>query len=198
VSRALRCALERRAASALSASSLKVKGCRQGTQLQQRTKGGGRYGTGYTPKDVAICGGSVWFTGGQTEAVYARVAERSKRAPVRAAGLSAALRREARGSSSNNFGWFCFGAFGQYGEFGPGFEQLLDQLAEDGADEAAKRCLIPNRVVAKGAQLRMLQQRVVPCAAQQERRAIPKKGVGKFYFHTKNRLGRQKKMIVTR
>jgi hypothetical protein len=43
------------------------------------------------------------------------------------------------------------GAFGQYGELGPGFEQLLDQLAEEGADEAAKRAyLIPNRVVAKG------------------------------------------------
>jgi hypothetical protein len=28
-------------------------------------------------------------------------------------------------------------AFGQYGEPGPGFEQLLDQLAEEGADEAA-------------------------------------------------------------
>jgi hypothetical protein len=39
-------------------------------------------------------------------------------------------------------------ASGQYGEFGPGFEQLLDQLAEEGADEAAKRYLIPNRVVA--------------------------------------------------
>jgi hypothetical protein len=39
-------------------------------------------------------------------------------------------------------------AFGQYGELGPGcFEQLLDQLAEEGADEAAKRYLIPNRVV---------------------------------------------------
>jgi hypothetical protein len=36
-------------------------------------------------------------------------------------------------------------AFGQYGELGPGFEQLLDQLAEEGADEAAKRYLIPNR-----------------------------------------------------
>jgi hypothetical protein len=33
-------------------------------------------------------------------------------------------------------------AFGQYGELGPGFEQLLDQLAEEGADEAAKRYLI--------------------------------------------------------
>jgi hypothetical protein len=41
-------------------------------------------------------------------------------------------------------------AFGQYGELGPGFEQLLDQLTEEGADEAAKRYLIPNRVVAKG------------------------------------------------
>jgi hypothetical protein len=34
------------------------------------------------------------------------------------------------------------------------FEQLLDQLAEEGADEAARRYLIPNRVVAKGVQLR--------------------------------------------
>jgi hypothetical protein len=32
-------------------------------------------------------------------------------------------------------------AFGQYGELGPGFEQLLDQLAEGGADEAARRSL---------------------------------------------------------
>jgi hypothetical protein len=56
-------------------------------------------------------------------------------------------------------------AFGQYGELGPGFEQLLDQLAEEGADEAAKRYLIPNRVVAKGVlQLRMLRQRVVMTA----------------------------------
>jgi hypothetical protein len=49
-------------------------------------------------------------------------------------------------------------AFGQYGELRPGFEQLLDQL-EEGADEAAKRYLIPNRVVAKGVQLRLLRQR---------------------------------------
>ena len=55
-------------------------------------------------------------------------------------------------------------AFGQYGELGPGFEQLLDQLAEEGADEAAKRYLIPNRVVAKGVQLRLLRQRVVMTA----------------------------------
>jgi hypothetical protein len=51
-------------------------------------------------------------------------------------------------------------AFGQYGELGPGIEQLLDQLAEEGADEAARRYLIPNRVVAKGVQLRLLRQRV--------------------------------------
>jgi hypothetical protein len=55
-------------------------------------------------------------------------------------------------------------AFGQYGELGPGFEQLLDQLAEEGADEADKRYLIPNRVVAKGVQLRLLRQRVVMTA----------------------------------
>jgi hypothetical protein len=55
-------------------------------------------------------------------------------------------------------------AFGQYGELGPGFEQLLDQLAEEGADEAAKRYLIPNRVVAKGVQLRLLRHRVVMTA----------------------------------
>jgi hypothetical protein len=35
-------------------------------------------------------------------------------------------------------------AFGQYGELGPGFEQLLDQLADEGADEAAKRYLVPH------------------------------------------------------
>jgi hypothetical protein len=34
-------------------------------------------------------------------------------------------------------------AFGQYGELGPGFEQLLDQLAEEGADEAAKSSSSP-------------------------------------------------------
>jgi hypothetical protein len=55
-------------------------------------------------------------------------------------------------------------AFGQYGELGPGFEQLLDQLAEKGANEAAKRYLIPNHVVAKGVQLRLLRQRVVMTA----------------------------------
>jgi hypothetical protein len=57
-------------------------------------------------------------------------------------------------------------AFGQHGKLGPGFEQLLllDQLAEEGADEAAKPYLIPNRVVAKGVQLRPLRQRVVMAA----------------------------------
>jgi hypothetical protein len=55
-------------------------------------------------------------------------------------------------------------AFGQYGELGPGFEQLLDQLVEEGADEVAKRYLIPNRVVAKRVQLRLLRQRVVMTA----------------------------------
>jgi hypothetical protein len=55
-------------------------------------KGGG----GATPKAVAKCGGSAWFSGGPTEVVLARVAARSKRTPVRAAGLSAALRQEAR------------------------------------------------------------------------------------------------------
>jgi hypothetical protein len=54
--------------------------------------------------------------------------------------------------------------FGQYGELGSGFEQLLDQLAEEGADEAANRYLIPNRVVAKGVQLRLLRQRVAMTA----------------------------------
>jgi hypothetical protein len=49
-------------------------------------------------------------------------------------------------------------------ELGPGFEQLLDQLEEEGADEATKRYLIPNRVVAKGVQLRLLRQRVVMAA----------------------------------
>jgi hypothetical protein len=54
-------------------------------------------------------------------------------------------------------------AFGQYGEHsGPDLaEQLLDQLAEEGADDAAKRYLIPNRVVAKGVRLWLLRQRVV-------------------------------------
>jgi hypothetical protein len=55
-------------------------------------------------------------------------------------------------------------AFGQYGELGPGFEQLLDQLAEEGVDEAAKRYLILNRVVVKRVQLRLLRQRVVMAA----------------------------------
>jgi hypothetical protein len=35
----------------------------------------------------------------------------------------------------------------QCGELGPGFEKVLVQLAEEGADEAAKRYLIPNHVV---------------------------------------------------
>jgi hypothetical protein len=52
-------------------------------------------GGGATPKNVATCGGSAWFTGGPTEvvakAVWARAAARSKRAPVRAACPSAAL-----------------------------------------------------------------------------------------------------------
>jgi hypothetical protein len=34
----------------------------------------------------------------------------------------------------------------------------MNQLAEEGADEAAKRYLIPNRVVTKGVQLRLLRQ----------------------------------------
>jgi hypothetical protein len=55
-------------------------------------------------------------------------------------------------------------AFGQYGELGPGFEQLLDQLTEEGADKAVKRYLIPNRVVEKGVQLWLLRQRVVVTA----------------------------------
>ena len=64
-------------------------------------------------------------------------------------------------------------AFGQYGELGPGFEQLLDQLAEEGADEAAKRYLIPNRVVAKGVQLRLLRQRVVMSAQKAQADCAP-------------------------
>jgi hypothetical protein len=40
----------------------------------------------------------------------------------------------------------------------------LRELAEEGADEAAKRYLIPNRIVAKGVQLRLLRQRVVMAA----------------------------------
>jgi hypothetical protein len=63
-------------------------------------------------------------------------------------------------------------AFGQYGELGPGFEQLLVQLAEEGADEAAKRYLIPNRVVAKGVQLRLLRQRVVMTAQKAQADAL--------------------------
>jgi hypothetical protein len=55
-------------------------------------------------------------------------------------------------------------AFGQYGELGPRFEKPLDQLAEGGADEAAKRYLSPSRVVAKGVQLRLLCQSVVVTA----------------------------------
>jgi hypothetical protein len=49
-------------------------------------------------------------------------------------------------------------AFGQCGELRPGFEQLLDQLAEEGADKAARRYLIPSHVVAKGVQLTRLQR----------------------------------------
>jgi hypothetical protein len=72
-------------------------------------------------------------------------------------------------------------AFGQYGELGPGFEQLLDQLAEEGADEATKRYLIPNRVVAKGVQLRLLRQRVVMAA--QKAQADPIEDLCAFCAH---------------
>jgi hypothetical protein len=41
---------------------------------------------------------------------------------------------------------------------------LLGQLVDEGADKAAKRHLIPNHVVAKGVQLRLLRQRVVMTA----------------------------------
>jgi hypothetical protein len=55
-------------------------------------------------------------------------------------------------------------AFGQYGELEPGFEQLLDQLAEERADKAARRYLIPSHAVSKGVQLWLLRQRVVMAA----------------------------------
>jgi hypothetical protein len=61
------------------------------------------------------------------------------------------------------------------GELGPGFEQLLGQLAEEGANEAAKRYLIPNRVVAKGVQLRLLRQRVVMAAQKAQADGCAKK-----------------------
>jgi hypothetical protein len=66
-------------------------------------------------------------------------------------------------------------AFGQYGELGPGFEQLQESWTswrrqEQGADEAAKRYLTPNRVVAKGVQLRLLRQRVVMTAQSKGKR----------------------------
>jgi hypothetical protein len=63
-------------------------------------------------------------------------------APAGGGALAAAAQRAAWAGGVKPL------AFGQYGELGPGFEQLLDQLAEGGADEAAKRHLIPNRVVA--------------------------------------------------
>jgi hypothetical protein len=60
--------------------------------LNYSSGGGGR-----TPKDVAKCGGSAWFTGGPTEVVagvvQARAAARSKRTRARAAGLSVALKK---------------------------------------------------------------------------------------------------------
>jgi hypothetical protein len=40
----------------------------------------------------------------------------------------------------------------------------MDQLAEEGADEAARRYLIPRHVVPKGVQLRLLRQQVVMTA----------------------------------
>jgi hypothetical protein len=49
------------------------------------------------------------------------------------------------------------------GNYGTGFEQLLNQLT----DEAANRYLIPNRVAAKGVQLRLLRQWVVMTAQKQ-------------------------------
>jgi hypothetical protein len=97
--------------------------------------------------------------------------------------VAAAAQRAGRGEATPL-------AFGQYGELGSGFEQLLDQLAEEGADEAAKRYLIPNCVVcsiAKGVQLRLLRQRVVVTAQKAQadvllhrlHYALPATGVGR-------------------
>jgi hypothetical protein len=54
-------------------------------------------------------------------------------------GVALHRRRWGRGSGSSTSwgGGVKPLAFGQCGELGPGFEQLLDQLAEEGADEAA-------------------------------------------------------------
>ena len=41
---------------------------------------------------------------------------------------------------------------------GPDLSMLLDQRAEEGADKAARRYLIPSHVVAKGVQLTRLQR----------------------------------------
>jgi hypothetical protein len=52
-------------------------------------------------------------------------------------------------------------AFGQYGELGPGLEELLDTIAEAGASEAAERYLINRHLAAKSVHLRLVRQRVV-------------------------------------
>ena len=52
-------------------------------------------------------------------------------------------------------------AFGQYGELGPGFEALLSELAELGADQAAERYLLENPLAAVGVQKRLLRQVLV-------------------------------------
>ena len=54
-------------------------------------------------------------------------------------------------------------AFGQYGEWGAGFDGLVRAIAEAGADQAATRYMLANRGAAIGTQLRCLRQRLT-CA----------------------------------
>jgi hypothetical protein len=48
-------------------------------------------------------------------------------------------------------------AFGQYGELGPGLEELLDTIAEAGAEWY----IISHHLAAKNVQLRLVRQRMV-------------------------------------
>ena len=54
-------------------------------------------------------------------------------------------------------------AFGQYGEWGAGFEELVRDIAEVGQEEAADRYMLASREAAVGIQRRCIRQRIT-CA----------------------------------
>ena len=49
-------------------------------------------------------------------------------------------------------------AFGQYGELGPGLEELMSEIAVQGSDQAAERYLLASPLAATGVQMRLLRQ----------------------------------------